>query len=651
MSDQHHSNLSKFTVGGALVTLGIVFGDIGTSPLYVMKAIVGNNPISRELIFGAFSCVFWTLAIITTLKYVILALQADNKGEGGIFALYASVKRYPHKWVIYPALLGCATLIADGFITPPLSVSSAIEGLVILMPEMADWTMYIVIAILILLFMFQQVGTQIVGKLFGPVMMLWFGMLAVLGFWQIKHYPEVLMAFNPYYAISLLSQYPGGFALLGGVFLCTTGAEAMYSDLGHCGKWNIRYVWGAVMVCLLINYLGQSAYLLHNFEGQPFTKSSVFYSLMPDWFLPYGIVIAALATIIASQALISGIFTLVNEAMKLGLWINHKVHYPTQLRGQIYIPAINWFLLAGCLSVVFIFKKATNMEHAYGMAIVLDMLMTSVLLIHYLRMRRWPEMVSWGLGILFVSIELCFLYSNIGKIPKGGWFTLSLTLGIFSLLLAFYKARQLRQRHEEYVLLDDIIPKLKDLQEDETIQKEASNLVFLTNSNNRRYIDSNIVYSIFRKKPKRADVYWFVHIDILDEPYAKKYTVDTIIPGKVFFIRLQFGFKVESKVNRMLRVVIEDLVKSGEVDGLSRHPSLRKWGFHGDFKFFLINSRISIDNEVSALNQWFIRVYRILKRMSLSTVESFGLEVTNVETETVPINIAPNKNYTMTREE
>jgi KUP system potassium uptake protein len=648
MGDSHHSH-NRLSSAGVLITLGIIFGDIGTSPLYVIKAIIGSKEVSKELVYGGLSCVFWTLLIITTFKYVYLALNADNKGEGGIFALYALVRRTNAKWVILPAIIGCASLIADGFITPPISISSAIEGLLILQPNLP--TIPIVITILIILFSFQQVGTQIVGKTFGPIMLVWFSMLAILGIRQIIQHPDIFQALNPYYAINLLTNYPSGFWLLGAVFLCTTGGEALYSDLGHCGKENIRVSWVFVLVCLLINYLGQSAYLVNNYSGQVFTEKSTFYALMPKEFLPYGIVIASLATIIASQALITGCFTLVNEAIKLKLWINMKVNYPSQLKGQIYIPSINWFLLVGCIAVVLVFKKAENMEAAYGLAITIDMLMTSSLLLFYLYIKRMDLWKIIGIGIVLVPLEIVFFLSNMDKFTHGGWFSIMIAGTIFFAIFMFYEARKLRKNHTNFVPIQDYVPMLEDLMADNTIAKESTNLVYMSMTDNKRQIDANIIYSIFRKKPKRADIYWFVHVDILDEPFDKKYSVETIIPEKCFFIKLQFGFKVEHKVNRMFFQIVDEMVKNGEVDELSHYPSLRGHNLPADFKFILLNSRVSIDNEISPYRQFVVRCYRILKRMSLSTVEDFGLEVSNIEIETVPINVAPLKDLKLKREQ
>ncbi len=633
--DNRHQH--PLSAAGVLITLGIIFGDIGTSPIYVLNAIVNGHTISRELILGGMSLVLWTLILVTTIKYVWLALNADNKGEGGIFALYALVRRYKVQWTIIPALIGCATLIADGFITPPISISSAIEGLRILNPDIP--TVPIVIVILIMLFMFQQFGTKVVGGIFGPVMLVWFSMIGVLGFIQIIHNPYILQAVNPVYGIELLVKYPGGFWFLGAVFLCTTGGEALYSDLGHCGKSNIRVSWGFVIVCLLLSYFGQSAYLLSH-EGQVYTGRSPFYAIMPENFLPIGIAVATFATIIASQALITGTFTLVNEAMKLKLWPNLKVLYPTNLQGQMYIPFINWFLLIGCIVVVLIFEESTNMEAAYGLAITINMLMTTALLGYMLKVQRRNPVIVYGVPTVFFAIEGAFFFSNLIKFSHGGWFTFMIAVLLFGAMWVFYQARNLRKKHTEFVEIKDYIPMLKDLMHDESIPKEANNLVYLSMANDKSHIDSNIIYSIFRKRPKRADIYWLVHVDISNEPYGATYSVDSIIPGRCFFIRLKFGFKVEHKVNLMFNQIVEELVASGEVDEISHYPSLRKHNMPADFKFIILNSRVAIDDNLSPYDQFIVKAYRFLKSISLSTAEDFGLELTNVEDEIVPIKIA-----------
>jgi len=641
MALESHKHSTPLSAAGVLISLGIIYGDIGTSPLYVFKAIIGAHEISRELVYGGLSCVFWTLTLVTSIKYVYLALNADNKGEGGIFALYALVRRYKAKWVIYPAIIGCATLISDGFITPAISVSSAIEGLRIYSPEIP--TVQIVIAILIALFVFQQFGTGVVGKTFGPIMAIWFSTIATLGAIQLLKNPGVLEAINPIYAVTLLTHYPGGFWILGAVFLCTTGAEALYSDLGHCGKQNVRIGWGFVKLSLLLNYFGQAAWLLQH-EGATIDGmggKAPFYAIMPEWFLPFGIAIATFAAIIASQALISGTFTLVNEAMKLKLWPMTRVRYPSQLRGQIYIPSINWILMTGCILVVLIFQESSAMEGAYGLAITFDMLMTTSLLVYYFSLAKKSTIRSLTLAVIFFSLEGMFLVSNLSKFSHGGWFSFMIASVLFIVLFIQLRARTLRTRHTEFVDLKHYEDMIRDLQADNTIPKEATNLVYLAVADSKKYIDSNIIYSIFKKRPKRADVYWFVHVDTVDNPFTSKYTVDTIIPKKCFFVRIKLGFKADHRLNLLFNKIIHEMADAAEIDLISPYPSLHKYSMTADFKFVIIQSLASADSEISNFDRLIIQGYRILKKYSLSTEAHYGLEAANLELEKAPIQVGP----------
>lgn len=647
MESGNYKHLHKLSFAGILVALGIIYGDIGTSPIYTMKFIVGDRPITEDLIIGGVSAVLWTLTLITTIKYIYLALNADNKGEGGIFALYALVRRYKAGWVIYPAIIGCCTLVADGFITPAISVSSAVEGLRLIYPKMP--TTSIVIIILFVLFVFQQFGSAVVGRTFGPIMTIWFLMLAVLGTYQLIHNPVILKAINPAYAINLIATYPQGFLLLSGVFLCTTGAEALYSDLGHCGKENIRISWAFVKTCLLLNYFGQGAWLLTQ-EGSHLGDQIPFYAIMPEWFLIIGIIIATMATVIASQALISGTFSLINEAMKLKLWPASRVRYPSESMGQMYIPAMNWILMAGSILVVVIFRESSAMEGAYGLAITVNMLMTTSLLVYYFITVKKSKFRSTVLAVVYISLEGLFLASNLHKFEHGGWFTFLIAFLFFSLMFILLKARQLRQRHTEFVDLRHYEAMLKELQEDMHVPKEATNLVYLAVADSRRYIDSNIIYSIFKKRPKRADCYWFVHVETVDNPFTSKYKVDTIIPKKAFFISIKLGFKTPHRVNTLFNKIIHDLADSGEIDLTSPYPALRKYSMMADFKFISLHSWASADSEVSTFESFIITGYRIIKSISLSTEEMYGLEAANIEVEKVPIQVGPNAKVRIKRE-
>jgi KUP system potassium uptake protein len=640
---------NKVTLGGLLIALGIIYGDIGTSPLYVLNAITSGKIIEEDLIVGALSCIIWTLTLQTTIKYVILTLQADNRGEGGVFSLFALVRRRK-KWLVIPAMIGGAALLADGMITPPISVTSAVEGLK-QVPVLSNITqntiVYLVIAILALLFFIQQFGSAFIGRFFGPVMSIWFTMLALFGIIHLSDDLHVFKAFNPYYAIKLLTAYPNGFYLLGGVFLCTTGAEALYSDLGHCGKWNIRYSWIFVKTCLILNYLGQGAWLLQAHKGQVISREMLdtgfnpFYGLMPHWFLYFGIVIATAAAIIASQALISGSFTLISEAMRLNLWPKLRINYPSTIRGQLYIPAINLLLFAGCISIVLYFKKAANMEGAYGLAITLCMIATSLLFANYLVLRRTkPVLISLYL-IVYLIIEVGFLFSNMNKFPHGGYVTLVIGGILFLIMYDWFKARKIKNRYIEFVPLEDYISKIQELSSDRSVPKYATHLVYLTSADNSKEIEHKIIYSILNKKPKRADIYWLVHVDTLDQPYASEYKVEHIIPNDIIRVDFKLGFRVQPRINLLFRKVVEDLVKDREVNITSRYESLEKSNIAGDFQFVVMEKYLSQDNELPILERFIMRLHFRLKEITLSEERNFGLDLSNVTVEKFPLIVAP----------
>jgi KUP system potassium uptake protein len=633
------SSTSKASLAGVLITIGIVFGDIGTSPLYVFQAITSNGTeFSQDLIYGGLSAVIWTLILLATIKYIYFALNADNKGEGGIFALYALLKEKRVKWIIIPALIGCATLIADGFITPAISISSAVEGINNIYPDLP--VLPIVIGIIIALFTVQQFGTSAIGKAFGPIMTIWFLFLGYLGIVNISGNVEVLKAFNPYYAYNLIVNVDGGFWVLGAVFLCTTGAEALYSDLGHCGKLNIRISWAMMSTLLVLNYLGQAALCLKDgFALEP--KETIFYAMVPDGVLPFAISIATAAAIIASQALITGVFTLMNEAIKLNLWTNLKVKYPTDHQGQIYIPFINWFLMAGCLLVIAVFKKSTAMEATYGLAITVDMVMTSILLC-YLLMLKYPKTKVLYLGIfgVFLAIEGVFLLSNLGKIIHGGWFTLILAILFFSLLFLYYKARLLRKSITEYVSMKKVIPLLNAVNSDPKIPYEASNIVYPTRSNSPNKLDSTVYFSLFKKRPRKAGVVWFLHLDILNEPWGVHYTVNEIIDKSCYYVNLQLGFKEEHRTEYMMRKIQCKMVEKGELTGESVFDCVKGQFEEADFKFIVLNSRIAMDNMLTPFQMLTVKAYRFVKSTGLKPAEDFGLDKTNVVVEFIPISVA-----------
>ncbi len=653
------SSHKKVSAAGLLIALGIIYGDIGTSPLYVLNAVSSGKVITEELVTGVLSLIIWTLTLQTTIKYVILTLNADNRGEGGIFSLFALVRRR-RKWLVAAAMIGGAALLADGMITPPISVTSAVEGLkqVPVLSTITQTTIiYIVIGILTVLFFMQQFGTAFIGKFFGPVMVCWFTMLAVLGLIHVSDDLHILKAFNPYYGVKLLINYPHGFYILGGVFLCTTGAEALYSDLGHCGKWNIRYSWIFVKTCLVINYLGQGAWLLHNYNGKTITAEMInagfnpFYGVMPAWFLYFGIAIATAAAIIASQALISGSFTLISEAMRLNLWPKCRINYPTEARGQLFIPAINMLLYLGCIGIVLYFQKAANMEAAYGLAITLCMIATSILFANYLVLRRTKPALIYFYLVVFLIIEISFLFANIQKFPHGGYVALVVGGLLFLVMLIWFKARKIKNRYVEFVRMEHYVPKIQELSNDRSVPKYATHLVYLTSANNTKELEHKIIYSILNKKPKRADIYWFVHVETLDDPYTSEYKVEHIIPNDIIRVDFKLGFRVEPRINLMFRKVVEDLVANKEVNVISRYESLASSNTVGDFQFIVMEKYISQDTELPFFEKLVMKMYFWLKDISLSEEKGFGLDVANVTVEKFPLLIGPVTKLRMKRVE
>lgn len=650
-------NINKVSAAGLIIALGIIYGDIGTSPLYVLNEIITGRPISEKLILGTLSCIIWTLTLQTTVKYVILTLKADNKGEGGIFSLYALVRRR-RKWLVIPAMLGGAALLADGIITPPITVTSAIEGLRQL-PSLRNIQQTTIIAIVIgiisVLFFMQQFGTASIGRMFGPIMSIWFAMLAVLGCSHLMDDIGIFKALNPYYAFEVLTTYPKGFWLLGAVFLCTTGAEALYSDLGHCGRANIRISWVFVKTCLILNYLGQGAWLLANYKDQVIPPHIMadgfnpFISIMPQWFKLPGIIISTIAAVIASQALISGSFTLISEAMRLNLWPKMKINYPTEEKGQLYIPGISLLLFVGCVGIVLYFQKSANMGAAYGLAITMCMISTSILFANFLVSRRVNKGWIYLYLIVYFSIESSFLVANLEKFMHGGYVTLVVGGALFAVMYVWFRSRKIKNRYVEFVRMEHYIPMIQELSNDKTIPKYATHLVYMTSANNPKEIEHKIIYSILNKKPKRADIYWFVHVDVLDDPYTCEYSVEHIIPNDIIRVEFRLGFRVEQRINLMFRKVVQELVDNKEVNITSRYESLEKNNVVGDFQFIVLEKYLSQDNELPFLERIVMKLYFWLKEISLGEERGFGLDPSNVTIEKFPLIVAPVANLNLKR--
>ncbi len=644
MEDKKH--MDTVSAAGLLVALGIIYGDIGTSPLYVLKAIIGETaPINPEMVRGALSCIFWTITLQTTIKYVILILRADNRGEGGIFALYALVRRHA-RWLTIPAIIGGSALLADSIITPPISVSSAVEGLRILYPEID--TIPIVIGILSFLFLIQSFGTGVVGAAFGPIMLVWFTMLGVLGLANVVGDLSILSSVSPYYAYRFLTEFPGAFWLLGAVFLSTTGAEALYSDMGHCGRKNIRVSWIYVKICLLLNYLGQGAYV-ESLAGQVLGERNPFYELMPEWFLIGGISIATAATIIASQAMLSGAFTLISEAIRLNFWPKVRLRYPSVQKGQLYVPSINWLLYAGCIGVVLYFQESKRMEAAYGLAITLTMMMSTILFSYYMYSKKYNAWLVIFFLVFYLTLESCFLVANLIKFPVGGWVSVLIAGIMACVMIIWLQAFKIKLRLTEYVRIDSYLQAIKELSRDISIPKYATHIVFMSNAARQSEIESKIIYSIFQKRPKRADIYWFVHVDTTDDPYTLEYKVNTIATDDIYKVTFRLGFRVEQRINLFFRKVIEDMVRNKEVDITSRYESLNRQNVIGDFRFVVLEKFLSFENDLPFMERVVMNLYFSIKRFTTPEDRWFGLDSSSVKIEKVPLVIRPVENVKLKR--
>lgn len=628
-------DIKKLSFAGLIVTLGIVFGDLGTSPLYVMKAIVrGGSEFNELLIYGSLSCIFWTLTLQTTTKYILIALNADNKGEGGIMALFALIRK-KSSWTAVLAMIGGSALLADGVITPAITVTSSIEGLKLINPDIP--VVPIVLFLFAILFFIQQFGTNFIGSSYGPMMVIWFSMLGIFGVSNLMLHPGIIKAVNPEYAFMFLKDYPGGFILLGAVFLCTTGAEALYADLGHCGKSNIRVSWIFVKLTLLLNYAGQGSWLIS--KGFPGAEVNPFFGIMPQWFVLPGVLIATAASIIASQAIISGSFTILKEAVSLNFWPKVRVVNPTANRGQVFIPFVNGYLFIACSLVVLFFRQSSNMEAAYGLAITITEMMTTFLLTYYLYLKGLNHRVILIMLMVYFTVEGSFLVANLHKFNDGGWFTI-LAASIFLIIMyGWYFGRKLKNRYVTFTSLDKYLDMFRDLSRDESVPKTATNLVYIIKANRPDQVESKVIYSIFQKQPKRADTYWLLHIDNVDEPNRFEYNVSEIIPGILIRVDFHIGFKVEPKINLYFREVLEDLVASGKIKLESSFPSLRKHSFPADFKYILIDRVMPRDYKLSTSENFTLSLHNISRMVGISDIKALQLDSSNTIEEQVPITI------------
>lgn len=644
MEEGHLFDTKKLSMVGILVSLGIVFGDIGTSPLYVMTAIVNAREEGavmpfEEYIEGALSCIIWTLTLQTTLKYVVIALRADNKGEGGILALFSLVKHLKKKWLYLIAIIGASALIADGVITPSLTVMASIEGLSYL-PAFdqigVDVIDLITIAILIVIFFVQQFGTSFIGKFFGPVMVVWFLALGILGLAQVKDNLSIFKAFNPYYAYDLIRHSPSAIVIMGAVFLCTTGAEALYSDLGHCGAKNIRASWIFVKIMLIFNYLGQGAWVLSHYN-EVHSGVNPFYGIMPEYLILPGVILATAAAIIASQALITGSFTIFSEAMSLNFWPNQKISYPSGVKGQMYIPRINWGLLFFCIVVVNHFKESSKMDAAYGLSITVTMLMTTVLLIFWLLKKRVNKILVAIFTMVYFVIELGFLSANVLKFLEGGWITVVLAGFIGICMYAWYNGRQIKNKFIKFIKLDKYVPIIKDMKLDETIPKYATNLAFLSRAKRDDEIEAKIIYSIIRKQPKRADHYFVLNIINQEDPYTFKYNIEEILPGTIYRINFLLGFKIDRKINDYFDQVMKDMIDEEIIPSKSAFPSLRAHNVQPDLKYVIIDNTYINDVLLTVKEKIILNIYSFVKYIGSDDFKAWGVSAHNVVVESTPL--------------
>jgi KUP system potassium uptake protein len=631
---QHHK--VPFGIMGIFMAIGIVFGDIGTSPLYVMKAILNGLPAGQQsnpdYIIGAISCIIWTLTLQTTVKYVIVTLRADNRGEGGILSLFALIRKN-YRWTYVIAAIGAATLLADGIITPAITVMSAVEGINTLIPSVP--IIPVVIAIILGLFLIQPLGTAFLGKSFGIIMFFWFTMIGVLGVFALTDFPMILKAFNPMYAILVLKAVPNAFVILGAVFLCTTGAEALYSDLGHCGLHNIRVSWFYVKITLILNYLGQGAWIISH-SSAIVKDINPFFTIMPEWFSFIGVIMATLAAIIASQALISGSFTIISEAISLDLWPNIQIKYPTEIKGQMYIPGVNHALLVMCILMVLAFQSSSNMEAAYGLSITITMMMTTILLFMYLQHQKRPLWFSIPLTGFFITVEGFFFTANAFKFMHGGYATVLIAGMLFAVMLIWYNGRRIKNRCVKYEKIAPVITCLDRISEDETIPKFATHLVYVTRAKYPNEMDSKVIFSLIKKQPKRADTYWFVYLHRSDEPYQFKYHVKTFVAKKIFRLDIYSGFKQGVHVDAFVHLICKEMQENGFVDLMSRYPSLRESKVEGDFRFVVVE-RIIRNLDLPPFKKTVLGLYYMIKKFSTSDTQILDLDPSVVTLEYVPL--------------
>lgn len=669
-SVRHHRAKSAgipLSAGMLLVTLGVVYGDIGTSPMYTLKAIVSGNggltTMSEDVVLGALSLIIWTLTLITTVKYVLVAMKADNHNEGGIFALYSLVKRCG-KWLIIPAMVGGAALLADGILTPAVTVTTAIEGLrtidffFALIGDNQRIVVIITICILCVLFLLQKAGTSKIGRAFGPIMTAWFVFLALAGLYNLSGNLSVLRAFNPVRGVTFLfdgNLNAAGLMVLGNVFLCTTGAEALYSDMGHVGKANIYASWPFVKVCLIINYLGQGAWIIAN-QGNVHLAGiddlNPFFQMLPEQIRTVAVVLSTFAAIIASQALITGSFSIVSEAVRLDLMPHMRIHYPSETKGQIYIPLVNGIMWVGCIGVVLLFKNSEHMEAAYGLAITVTMLMTTLLLFTYLSRIRHKVGLAVPFALFFGAIEFMFFFSSLTKFFHGGYVTVLMATVLFIVMYVWRRGTAVERTQSVYLPVDKYLDQLSNLSHDDDYPLLADNLIFLTNDSSFDKLDRDILYSILDKRPKRARAYYFLNVQVTDEPHTHEFIVNDFGTDFVFKIQLRLGFKVNQRINAYLYQIVSDLVESRQIAPQNHRYSIyREHSNVGDFRFCLIRKVLSPETDISGVDRRVMGLKYLIRRLCGSPARWYGLENSNLLFEYVPLFSKTKRQHKLTRVE
>lgn len=654
---------SKISFGMFLVTIGIVYGDIGTSPMYVMKSIVAGNGglghVDEAFIIGSLSLVIWTITLLTTVKHVLIALRADNHGEGGIFALYSLVKNCG-KWLIIPTMIGGCTMLADGVLTPAVTVTAAVEGLrsISIMDKLLGSGQVVVIVITLTiisaLFLIQKNGTSHIGRLFGPIMMIWFLFLGITGTMLFAGDLSILRAFNPVYAVKVLFS-PGnkaGLMILGSVFLCTTGAEALYTDMGHVGKKNIIISWPLVKLCLILNYMGQCSWVIRSSGDSALAAIediNPFYMMLPPGLRPAAIILSAIAAIIASQALISGSYTLVHEAASLDLMPHLNVRFPSDTKGQIYIPVINKLLWALCVIVVLYFRSGSRIENAYGLAITISMLMMTVLFTVYIGVLHKRRIGAVLFALVFGAIEGVFFVSSLGKFTIGGYVAIILSLLILHIMISWYRGTKIEHMQNIKLRLPDYANDIKALKEDLDVPLCSNNLVYLSKGEGFEMVDRDILYSILNRDPKRADAYWFISVNTTDQPYQREYEVETFGTDFLFRVNLNLGFKVRQSVNVYLYQLVKELLASGELPPQNRKHSIYGPSPIGTFKFCLIRKMMPLEGDLSSFDSMLIHTKYYIRRIAGNPLRWFGLETSNVIVESVPLFLPRRQEESLTR--